>query len=448
MNIISKIRFWLLLLGDILMLYISLIAALLIRYGVNFYSELIHYHLIPFSIIFIVWIIIFYIAGLYNPIKLRNNREFLKILFFSMAVNAFLGVSFFYAIPSFHITPKTTLFLFIIVFFIIEFLWRRFYNIYSVPGEAFYKIALLGNSQTTQEINDFIKSNPQLGYEIKVWLKEGLKDKEIKRIHQIIIEDDINLIVIPFHLKKDEEGASIFYELLGMGIEVWDLPKIYEEIFQKLPLAEIEESWFLENLSSRIKFYDNLKRSFEFILSLVLFIALLPLEILIALIIKITSQGPIIYKQRRVGELDREFYLYKFRSMTKNAETDGPQWSQKNDQRVTLFGKILRYSHLDELPQLINIMKGEVSFVGPRPERPEFVMELEKKVPYYRIRHLIKPGITGWAQVNYRYGASITDAEEKLRFDLFYLKNRSLFLDLIIILRTLKFFFVNYMAAE
>ncbi|MCL4437497.1 hypothetical protein M1513_00465, partial [Patescibacteria group bacterium] len=292
MNIISKIRFWLLLLGDILMLYISLIAALLIRYGVNFYSELIHYHLIPFSIIFIVWIIIFYIAGLYNPIKLRNNREFLKILFFSMAVNAFLGVSFFYAIPSFHITPKTTLFLFIIVFFIIEFLWRRFYNIYSVPGEAFYKIALLGNSQTTQEINDFIKSNPQLGYEIKVWLKEGLKDKEIKRIHQIIIEDDINLIVIPFHLKKDEEGAPIFYELLGMGIEVWDLPKIYEEIFQKLPLAEIEESWFLENLSSRIKFYDNLKRSFEFILSLVLFIALLPLEILIALIIKITSQEP------------------------------------------------------------------------------------------------------------------------------------------------------------
>ncbi|MCL5733949.1 MAG: exopolysaccharide biosynthesis polyprenyl glycosylphosphotransferase [Patescibacteria group bacterium] len=443
MNIISKIRFWLLLLGDILMLYISLIAALFVRYDINFYDELIRYHLIPFSIIFAVWIIIFYIAGLYNPVKLRNNREFLKILFFSMAVNAFLSVSFFYLIPSFHIAPKTNLFLFIIIFSIIEFLWRRFYNIYSVPGEAFYKIALLGDSQTTQEINSFIKSNPQLGYEIKVWLKEGLKDKEIKRIHQIIIENNINLIVIPFHLKKDEEGASIFYELLGMGIEVWDLPKLYEEIFQKLPLAELEESWFLENLSGRIKFYDNLKRGFEFILSLVLLIVLLPLEILIALIIKITSRGPIIYRQKRVGELDQEFYLYKFRTMAENAEADGPQWAQKNDKRITLFGKVLRYSHLDELPQLINIIKGEVSFVGPRPERPEFVTELEKKVPYYRIRHLVKPGITGWAQVNYRYGASVADSEEKLRFDLFYLKNRSLFLDMIIILRTLKFFFVN-----
>ncbi len=199
----------------------------------------------------------------------------------------------------------------------------------------------------------------------------------------------------------------------------------------------------MENLSGRVKFYDNLKRGFEIFISLVIFIVLLPLTILIVLLVKITSSGPVIYRQIRVGELGKQFYLYKFRTMIKDAESDGPKWAQKSDERVTFLGKILRYSHLDELPQLINILKGEVSFVGPRPERPEFVADLEKKIPYYQIRHLVKPGITGWAQVNYRYGASVADSNEKLKYDLFYLKNRSLFLDIIIMLRTLKFFFVN-----
>jgi exopolysaccharide biosynthesis polyprenyl glycosylphosphotransferase len=360
-----------------------------------------------------------------------------------MTVNAFLSISFFYIVPGFHIAPKTNLFLFLIIFFVLEFLWRRFYNIYSIPGESFYKIALIGDNPTTEEVRKTIGSNPQLGYEIKIWLKEGLEDKELQHIHQIIIEKNINLIVTPLHLKKDERTVALFYDLLGMGIEIWDLPKLYEEIFQKLPLSELEESWFLENLSGRVKFYDNLKRGFEVFVSFVLSIVFLPLLILIALLVKITSSGPVIYKQIRVGELGEQFYLYKFRTMVKTAENDGPKWSQKGDERVTCLGKILRYSHLDELPQLINILKGEISFVGPRPERPEFVADLEKRIPYYQIRHLIKPGITGWAQVNYRYGASVADSNEKLKYDLFYLKNRSLFLDLISVLRTLKFFFVN-----
>ncbi|MFA4827508.1 MAG: sugar transferase, partial [Candidatus Shapirobacteria bacterium] len=179
------------------------------------------------------------------------------------------------------------------------------------------------------------------------------------------------------------------------------------------------------------------------ILSLVLFSVILPISLIIFLLIKLTSKGPAIYKQIRTGKKENEFILYKFRTMYLDAEKHGPQWSRENDARITPVGKILRYTHLDELPQLINIIKGDISFVGPRPERPEFVAILKEKIPYYEIRHLVEPGVTGWAQINYRYGSSIEDAYEKLQYDIYYLKNRSFVLDFLIVLKTIKSVFSN-----
>jgi len=164
-----------------------------------------------------------------------------------------------------------------------------------------------------------------------------------------------------------------------------------------------------------------------------------PLVVLIALAIKIDSHGPVFYRQKWVGRDDQEFELIKFRTMVHNAEEGiGVVWAKQNDSRVTRIGKFLRLTRLDELPQLINVLKEEMSFIGPRPERPEFVKELKEKIPYYPLRHSVKPGITGWAQVNYRYGASVDDAIEKLQYDLFYIQNMSLLLEIRIFLKTIQ----------
>ena len=170
----------------------------------------------------------------------------------------------------------------------------------------------------------------------------------------------------------------------------------------------------------------------------------MPLLLIITLAVKLTSKGAAIFKQKRVGKNGEEFTIYKFRTMKIDAEKNGPQWANYfNDNRATKIGKFLRTTHLDELPQLVNIIKGELSFIGPRPERPEFVESLKKEIPYYELRHLTKPGVTGWAQINFRYGATVQEAYEKTQFDIYYIKNNSPFLDLSILLRTIKFLFMN-----
>ncbi|MRR07231.1 MAG: exopolysaccharide biosynthesis polyprenyl glycosylphosphotransferase, partial [Deltaproteobacteria bacterium] len=189
----------------------------------------------------------------------------------------------------------------------------------------------------------------------------------------------------------------------------------------------------------RTGFGRIMKRSADVALSLVGIILVLPLLPFVALGIKVTSPGPILFRQVRVGQGDRPFVLYKFRSMRADAEkASGAVWAQKDDPRVTRFGKFLRTSRLDELPQLYNVLRGDMSLVGPRPERPEFVDKLKEVIPYYSERHFVKPGVTGWAQVKYPYGASVDDAIEKLRYDLYYIKNMSMLLDIIIVLETIK----------
>jgi exopolysaccharide biosynthesis polyprenyl glycosylphosphotransferase len=253
----------------------------------------------------------------------------------------------------------------------------------------------------------------------------------------------VNLIVISHNLKHEPALVAVLYELFASGIIVTDLVSLYELILRKVPLSGIQETWFLENIAREVSFYDPLKRASEFVGALALGIILLPFEILIALLVAITSRGPIIYKQVRVGEGGKEFTLYKFRSMRVDAEKSGAQWAVKNDTRTTPIGGILRASHLDELPQLWNIIRGDLSFVGPRPERPEFVKKLEERIPYYEARFFIKPGVTGWAQIHHRADLTDEDVAEKLQYDIYYLKNRSPVLDWTIILKTLKTIFVT-----
>jgi len=440
----NRLKIFLLFLGDVAILYASLLIALILRYEKDFWGQFLNYHLLPFTIVFVVWIAIFYIAGLYDLRRLRNNLDFLKTLFLSLFTNAIATVFLFYLIPALGITPKTNLFVFFIIFSAVETLWRRIFNATVSSGEAPNKLILVGNTSTADAVCEIISQNPQLGYEVKKILNEEEAYSAPHALRELVAENGANLIVVPRHFKNHARIAGSLYELLGSGVEVRDLTNFYELIARKVPLADLEEAWFLENLIGQKKFYDGLKRAWEFFAALIIFVALLPLEALIAIITAISSPGPAIYKQIRVGQDGKNFTFYKFRTMRTDAEKDGVKWSDpKNDSRVTFFGKFLRHTHLDELPQLINIMRGELSFVGPRPERPEFVKTLKEEVPYYEIRLLVKPGITGWAQINYRKDTTAEDVGEKLQYDIYYVKNRSIVLDLAIILKTIKTLFVS-----
>jgi sugar transferase (PEP-CTERM system associated) len=222
------------------------------------------------------------------------------------------------------------------------------------------------------------------------------------------------------------------------GIDVLDLPTFFERETGQIQLESLNPSWMIfSDGFQRGSLRDMAKRMFDVAVSCLLLLATFPIMVITALLIVLESGMPILYRQERVGEHGVTFEVLKFRSMRKDAERDGvPQWASKNDDRVTHVGRVIRKMRIDELPQIFNVLKGDMSFVGPRPERPHFVQELAKEIPYYQSRHTVKPGITGWAQIRYSYGATVEDAIQKLQYDLYYVKNRTLFLDLIILFQT------------
>jgi sugar transferase (PEP-CTERM system associated) len=224
------------------------------------------------------------------------------------------------------------------------------------------------------------------------------------------------------------------------GVPVTDLAGMYERVRGEVPLESLKASWLIYGQGfSQGGLRSFVKRSFDLAVSAVLLVLALPVMLLTALVIRLESPGPVIYRQERVGRGGRQFTCLKFRSMCADAEPDGvPRWAVHADPRATRIGQFIRKARIDELPQLINVLRGEMSFVGPRPERPGFVNELTQTIPYYELRHSVKPGVTGWAQVRYSYGASVEDARKKLQFDLYYVKNHSLFLDLLILVETVR----------
>ncbi|MDR3437883.1 TIGR03013 family XrtA/PEP-CTERM system glycosyltransferase [Telmatospirillum sp.] len=232
------------------------------------------------------------------------------------------------------------------------------------------------------------------------------------------------------------------YDLLACklrGIQVTEYASFWERESGQVDLEEISPSWLLFSDGFSIGTIRSfLKRTFDITISSIVLILTLPLTIPTAILIKLESRGPLFYRQERVGMKGKPFMVLKFRSMCDDAEKDGPRWAAKNDARVTKVGAFIRKVRIDEIPQVINVLKGDMAFVGPRPERPVFVTALAEKIPYYNERHVAKPGITGWAQINYPYGATEYDAKMKLTYDLYYIKNCSLFLDIIIIMQTVK----------
>lgn len=422
---------------DTIVLYASLVITLLMRYWGRRaeFDTLFNLHIIPFSIIFTGWLTVFYIAGLYDHRNFRNTAGFYSGFFRAITVAGVISIVFFYLVPALVITPKTNLFIFIVIFTLLESANRFLFN--RIAEKNFKKPALIvGLSPQAAELAQFIKENPQFGYD----LKRVLDPEKIgaEELEQLIAEEKINTVIVEPEAYQAPEIINSFLKAIEKKITFYGLASFFERLTGRVPLGVINQVWFLENLSEGNKrTYELAKRFSDIIFSAALGLLSLFIYPFIILVIKLDSRGPVFYKQKRIGRIGKVFEIIKFRTMRQDAEKlTGAVWAADNDPRITKIGMFLRKTRIDELPQLWNILKGEMSLVGPRAERPEFHAVLKKEVPFYEERYLIKPGLSGWAQINFRYGSSIKDAAEKLQYDLYYIKNRSLMLDLGIALKT------------
>jgi len=331
--------------------------------------------------------------------------------------------------------------------------WRIGYTHVLRLGLFNQKIIILGSSNTAIEITNEIREKKDSGYEIaSIISKSEWSEQTCSLDVGIICQSSYdNICEIADQLKvkkivvalKEKRGAFPINELLRCrvnGIEILEGNTFYEMLSGKLIVDQINPSWlifsegFQKNIIQRL-----LKRTTDLLISFTMLIALIPVIILTAILIKLDSKGPVFFSQERVGEKRKPYMVHKFRSMRSDAEKKtGPVWAKANDDRATKVGQFIRKTRIDEIPQLWNVLKGEMSFVGPRPEREHFVRELEETIPYYSERFSVKPGLTGWAQVSYGYGATVEDAIEKLNYDLFYIKNMSVLMDIMIVARTVK----------
>ena len=309
------------------------------------------------------------------------------------------------------------------------------------------RVIILGTGSRAAKIEELVQSGQAQGLNVVGYLHLG--DGHSYVPHSRLIEDEGSLFEIAtarniteviVAVRERRGGGLPMADLLECklrGLHVVDLPAFFERQTGILPLESINASWMIfsegfTNGSTR----DVVKRLFDLLVSGSFLIVFMPLMLLTALLIRLESRGPVFYTQERVGQFGKPFTIFKFRSMRTDAEKDGVVWARKNDDRTTRVGRFIRRTRIDELPQILNVFLGQMSFVGPRPERPYFVNDLASQIPYYHARHSVKPGITGWAQVRFSYGASVEDAMHKLQYDLYYVKNHSLFLDLMILLQT------------
>lgn len=441
----NNIKRALIIVGDFILLYLALTSALFLRYGENLNYLLYKAHLLPFGINFLIWFAVFGALGLYDLRLMKNSKYFLYKLMQAMAVNAVITSLFFYFLPRFNIEPRKNLFIILVVSTIIIFLWRYVFNLFLGRAPA-QKLLFFGLNAAILELAEYLLKNPQLGQKPVGFISNGgsLAANVVLPIYEyeqnfdaIINQSGADTVIITNKIKSDQTLVKSIFQMLSRGVAVLEFTALNESVTGKIPLSMIEEAWFLENLISvKKRFYGPAKRWLDILFACLAAIPFILLFPFIAIAIKIESAGPIFFKQKRIGKNGRTFELIKYRSTFRTEVGKNDGWGKEENRIYTKTGMFLRKTYLDELPQIINILRGEMSFVGPRPERPEFVAELKKITPFYEMRLLALPGITGWAQINMENDAAAEDASEKMQYDLYYVKNRSFFLDLVIGLKT------------
>lgn len=427
------LRKLLLLLGDVAILYLALYLMLTVSFPGEELSALFAAHAWPFSALFLVWLAIFYALDLYDLSVPPLSPAFISRFALATLLAFLFGALFFYAASFTSLTPKTNLALEVALFGAMAYAWRLLFAT-KLSRLAAWRIGLLGLRQEDEELRDLIRSLRHHGYEC-VDIASGDVAAQVRQEH-------LHAVVVPAGAFDDSELTRQLYASLETGAKFMDVCDAFELFARRIPLSSVNQSWFVRNVYGRRHGASALmKRTMDVAVAAVLLALTAPLWALIAFAVKLEDGGPVFYWQERVGRRGVPFHIWKFRTMNTDAERDGAQWATVGDRRATRVGKWLRATHLDELPQMLNVLRGDISLVGPRPERPMFVAQLERDVPHYHVRHLVKPGFTGWAQIKFRYARSVTDSRRKFEYDLYYIKNRNLILDTLILLKTAQLLF-------
>lgn len=420
-------------LGDIILLYFSLWFSLVLReWGIpsGSYWDL---HFWPFTLIIGVWILAFFISGLYEKHTLILKSRLPSTVFNAQIANSFIAVLFFYFIPYFGITPKTNLFVYLIISFITVLLWRIYGDRILHPLVK-QKGIIVGSGEEMKELLEEVNNNSRYGLEFisSVDLNRiaGMDFQE--EILRRVYSEEVQIIAIDLKSEKVEPILPHLYNLIFSRVKFIDMYKIYEDLFDRIPLSLVRYNWFLENISTESRItYDVVKRITDILMSFFVGTVSLVFYPFVYVLIKLDDGGSVFFEQERIGKSNKIIKVKKFRTM-----------SEDGSKKITKVGKWLRKLRIDELPQLWSVFKGDMSMIGPRPEIPTLVKNYEEEISYYNIRHLIKPGLSGWAQLYHTDPPKIdADAEKtrrKLSYDLYYIKNRSLMLDLKIALKTIK----------
>lgn len=455
-----SLRWLILILVDVLLVLLSLYLAAVARLGYAEVTGKLFETSTSYTALVFVLAILFasHLMDIYDFDRNTRKREIIINTLLGAATSFFLLSIIYYIDPTIML-GRGVLVISIAVFALLQYVWHVFFYLVGRHNPRFSRrVLVLGTGPLASQVGEFCSAHNRnytlAGYALCNCNSTNDNERQGEGVvvpHDLIVGNADDLLAATLQAQADiivvalseRRGVFPLRDVLRCklnGFEVMDAPSFYELIHGKLMLEHITPSWIIFSSGFRRPIYFSIcKRYIDVVLSLTGLFLTLPFFPLIALAIKLDSPGPVFFKQVRVGNKEKMFSLYKFRTMRQDAEEkSGAIWAAKNDPRVTKLGGVFRKSRIDEIPQLYNVLKGDMSFVGPRPERPEFVEKLKQVIPYYSKRHFIKPGLTGWAQVRYPYGSTVEDAIEKLRYDLFYIKNLSPFLDTLIFFETIK----------
>jgi sugar transferase (PEP-CTERM system associated) len=391
-----------------------------------------------------------YLLDMYD---LRSSQTWAEIFFsllFAIGIVC-IGIGLVtYAVPEFGV-EGTMYYLTILFVAIFLLLWRVTFDIYMTRLAPRQNILVMGVGDTARIVGEEIIKRERLGFRLVGFVGDtqggdirtggiGKILGDESKIMELVKANHVRKLVVAINERRGGYPVNSLLDLRVRGCDVVEWPFFFEKLSGRIATDNLSPSYFIFQegfRKSKLLLYT--RRFVSLLFAAVLMLLLSPLMLITALFIKIDSPGPVFYKQKRVGKNNRTFDIIKFRSMRQDAESGNlARWATENDPRVTRVGRVIRSARIDEIPQLVNVLKGDIDLAGPRPERPEFVEKLSKLIPYYGLRHTVRPGLTGWAQVTFMYSGTIEESKEKLQYDLFYIKNMSVKLDLLILFRTVK----------
>jgi len=443
-NVYYPIRTLILLIGEALIIWTSFLLGTVYAFREDSYLVL-NYEggYIKILVVTILVLLCSHWFDLYDTVRLNTKGELYFRLLMVPGLLAFVLAGISYVRPQFLLGNGSSE-IGLLILTIALFGWRLAYTWLVQLPILVEKVYVLGTGERAQRLVQGLRQNLEIGVEVASWTGklEGAITRESVAAHlmDVVRKQGVHRVIVAM---PDRRGTIPMQELLDLrmhGVKIEEATSWLEKMSGKIEVENLYPSWLVFGEGfRRSSVVRIMRRGLSVAISLIGLIVALPLFPLIMLAIRLESKGAVFYTQTRVGMGGRVFKVMKFRTMRQDAEAEnGPQWARNDDPRVTRIGRFLRASRLDEIPQLWTVLKGEMAFVGPRPERPEFVEWLSREIPYYGVRHLVRPGITGWAQVKYKYGSTVEDAREKLQYDLFYIKNVSIGLDLLIMFQTIK----------